>query len=294
MSLARTVVIRDKIYCGGGETNDYDDVYGVFCYNSSEDTWSSLPGCPVWWFGLGQVRGKLVTVGGRTKFDHQITNKVYEFDEMTQSWKRNLRIPPMTTARDSPAVLSHHAALVVAGGNTRHTRTTSVEVYQEKTSQWHTTEPLPFRWQDATSVLINSRWYLLGGAAEGEECSNRVMCANIDLLLRDRNTDTENSKNSSSVWQILPNTLYYGPTAATLGEVLLAVGGTTSTNVSNPQAAVYVYSPHSNAWLHISDLPTPRMQASTAVLSSTELLLIGGCNKGSHLNTVYKGILRTE
>ena len=294
MSLARTVVIGDKLYCGGGETNDYDDVYRVFCYNSSKDAWSSLPACPVWWFGLGRVRGKLVTVGGKTKFDHQVTNEVYEFNEATQSWMRNLKIPPMTTARDSPAVLSHHAALIVAGGRTLRSRTASVEVFQEETSQWYTTDPLPLRWQDATTVLINNRWYLLGGAAEEEECSNRVACANVDLLLQNavpsnRYATTEKGKKSSSAWEVLPNTMYYGPTAASLGGSLLAVGGTTSSNVSNPQVAVYVYSPYSSVWAHITDLPAPRMQASAAVLSSTELLLIGGCSKGSHLNTVYKG-----
>ena len=296
MSLARTVVIGDKLYCGGGATNGYDDLYRAFCYSSFEDTWNSLPACPIWRFGLGQVRGRLVTVGGRTKLDHQVTNKVYEFNEATQSWKQNPRIPPMTTARDSPTVLSYHAALIVAGGSTLHSRMASVEVFQEATSQWHTTDPLPFRWQNASSVLINNRWYLLGGAAEEEECSKRVVCADVDLLIQKAFPDAEKCKNSNSVWEVLRNTLRYGPTAATLGGFLLAVGGTTSTHVSNPQVAIYFYSPYSNEWMYLSYIPVPRMQASIAMLSSTELLLIGGRNKGSHLNTVYncKGLVWIE
>ena len=162
MSRAQTIVIRDRVYCGGSLPDDDDD-YRVFCYSPSQNTWNTLPDCDVCWFGLGQVRGKLVTVGGRKKSDRKVTNEVYEFDEVAHSWK--LSILPMPTARWAPAVLSHHSTLTVAGGSTRHGHTAVVEVFREETSQWHTTKPLPFRWGYASSLLISNRWYLLGGAA---------------------------------------------------------------------------------------------------------------------------------
>ena len=144
MYTVQTVVIRDRVYCGGGVADDDDDKYRVFCYSPSEDTWNTLPDHYVKWFGLGQVRGKLVTVGGRKKSDGKVTSEVYGFDDVTQSWKQS--IPPMPTARQSPAVLSHHSTLTVAGGSTGLTRTSVVEVFREDTSQWHTTEPFPFCW----------------------------------------------------------------------------------------------------------------------------------------------------
>ena len=296
MNTAQTVVIRDRVYCGGGFATDDDDNYRVFCYSPSEDTWNTLPDCNVKWFGLGRVRGKLFTVGGRKKSDGKVTNEMYEFDDVTQSWKQS--IPPMPTPRDSPAVLSHHSTLTVAGGHTGHTRTSVVEVFREDTSQWHTTEPLPFPWHDASSLLINNRWYLLGGAAEGESCSNRAVCAHVDLLLqkalpRDQASTARDSTNNSA-WEVLPNTPHYGPTAATFGASLLAVGGTTTNKRPfNPQAAVHVYSPCTNAWIHIRDLPAPRMLTATAMLSPTELLVISGWNNGRE-NSVYKGLLQIE
>ena len=113
METAQTVVIRDRVYYGGGFADDDDDQYRVFCYSLSEDTWNTLPDHYVKRFGLGRVRGKLVTVGGMKKSDGKVTNEVYEFDEVTQSWKQS--IPPMPTARQSLAVLSHHSTLTVAG-----------------------------------------------------------------------------------------------------------------------------------------------------------------------------------
>ena len=293
MDVAQTVVIRDKVYCGGDVATN-DDEYRVFCYSPSEDTWITLPPCPVRWFGLGQVRGKLVTVGGKKKSVYGSTNEVYEFDEVT--WKPS--IPPMPTARQSPTVLSHHSALIVAGGHTGYTRTPAVEVFREETSQWHTTEPLPSRWRSASSLLINNWWYLLGGAAEEECYSNQVVCAHVDQLFQktldhDRASTDKDSTNNPK-WQVLPNTPLYGPAAATFGTSLLAVGGsTTSQDPPNTQAKVYVHSPCTNSWIHISDLPSPLAWAATAMLSSTELLVIGG-RKNGRLNKVYKGLLQIE
>ena len=296
---AQTVVIRGRVYCGGGYADSDDDKQRVFCYSLSEDTWNTLPACDVCYFGLGQVRGKLVTVGGRKKCAGKVTNEVYEFDEVTHSWKQS--IPPMPTERYSPAVLSHHSTLTVAGGNSDivfSTRTAAVEVFREETSQWHTTEPLPFRWGNSSPLLINNRWYLLGGAAEEEDYSNRVVCADVDLLLQkalphdQASIDKDGTNNSA--WEVLLNTRHYAPATATFGASLLAVGGTTTSKKTKyGVVAVHVYSPCSNAWNHISNLPAPRVSAATAMLSPTELLVIGGWYKGSQ-SSVYKGLLRIE
>ena len=293
MSEAQTVVIGDRVYCGGGDADDDDAEYRVFCYSPSEDSWNTLPDCDVCYFGLGQVRGKLVTVGGVRKSDGAVTNEVYEFDEVTQSWKQS--IPPIPTARWSPAVLSHHSSLTVAGGCTGPTRTSVVEVFREETSQWHTTEPLPFRWRDASSVLINNRWYLLGGRADEEYYSNRAMCAHIDLLLLKAlphdQVSTDRDVPNTSAWEVLPYTPHYRSAVATFGASVLAVGGTTNAYPLDAEAAVHVYSPCTNEWFHISDLPAPRVMVATAMLSPTELLVIGGWGHGQE-NSVYKGLLR--
>ena len=59
----QTIVISGKVYCGGGVTGD-DNECIVHCYDPPQDKWTTLPPLPVRWFGLGQVNGKLVAVGG--------------------------------------------------------------------------------------------------------------------------------------------------------------------------------------------------------------------------------------
>ena len=63
----RIAIINSKVYCGGGITDDScrDDEHIVYCYDPLQDKWTTLPPLSVYYFGLGQVNGKLVVVGGR-------------------------------------------------------------------------------------------------------------------------------------------------------------------------------------------------------------------------------------
>ena len=109
MLYPQAVAIGEVVYIGGGETfNHGDDRYIIHKYHSAKDKWSTLPPAPVRLFGMGELNGKLVIVGGKTKQD-EVTKKVYilSFDKSYDS----MSIPPMTTARHSQlSLLSHHAS----------------------------------------------------------------------------------------------------------------------------------------------------------------------------------------
>ena len=57
---------------------------------------------------------------------------------------------------------------------------------------------------------------------------------------------------------------------------------------------VYMYSPSANSWVYISDLPAPRAATAAAVLSSTEILVMGGWCGDDRVNSVYKGTLQLK
>ena len=112
----KSTVINGRVYCGGGVTDDNNIEYIVYCYDPSQDKWTTLSPLSVRWFGLGQVHGKVVAVGGKKKYYNTESNAVYMYEELSQKWEQT--IPPMPTARNSPGVLSLQSALVVAGGST--------------------------------------------------------------------------------------------------------------------------------------------------------------------------------
>ena len=268
--------------------DDENDKYIVYCYDPSQDKWTTLPPLPVKWFGLGQINGKLVAVGGRKKSDRKVTNEVYTYDERLQKWKQT--IPPMPTARSSPGVLSLQSALVVAGGSSY---TAAVEIFKPDTSQWYRTDPLPTACQDISLVAIGNTCYALGGY-NGSHL-NQALYASVGDLLRNavpaNQTTHSGSSDTQSAWKTLPNTPTYMPTAAVLAGKLLAIGGEEMSGGGADKKEVYMYSPSTNSWIYISDLPAPLSTTTVAVMSPTEVLVIGGWNEGESVNTVYKGTL---
>ena len=293
----KTTVINGKVYCGGGDTDRADDDYIIYCYDPSQDTWTTLPPLPVRFFGLGQVNGKLVAVGGVKKSDGRNTNEVYTYDERSKKWKQT--IPPMPTARQSPGVLSLQSALVVAGG---YPYTDAVEIFKADTSQWYTTDPLPADCSLISLVAIGSTCYALGGY-KLPSCLNQALHASVDDLLHNavpaNQTTRSGSSDTQSAWKTLPNTPTYEPTAAVLAGHLLAVGGMDSEDDDDDyegayMTEVYTYSPSTNSWIYISDLPAPRCDAAVAVLSPSEILVIGGRCGYNRVNTVHNGILHLK
>ena len=64
MSGSQVVVMREKIYVGGGTTENVEDCKQVFQYDPSRNEWSRLPPHQVTVFAMAQFIGHLITVGG--------------------------------------------------------------------------------------------------------------------------------------------------------------------------------------------------------------------------------------
>ena len=298
------MVINGKVYCGGGVTGDNDDdgdaddsKYIIYRYDPSQDNWTTLPPLPVRRFGLGQVNGKIVAVGGLKKSDSRATNEVYTYDERSRKWKQT--ITPVPRARDSSGVMSLQSALVVAGGVTSLIGecTDAVEIFKADTSQWCRTDQLPTPCQDISTVVIGNTCYASGGFTFLSRL-NQAVHASVDDILRNavpvNQTTHSGSTDTLSAWKTLANTPTYEPAAAMLTGNLLAIGGKETSLGGADKKEVYIYSPSTNSWIYISDLPEPRSHTTVAVLSSTEILVVGGWCSGNRVSTTYKGTLQLK
>ena len=275
-----------------------DDDYVVYCYDLSQDNWTTLPPLPVRWFSLGQVNGKVVAIGGQKEGDYRTTNDVLTYDERSRKWKQTL--PPMATGRRSPGVLSLQSALVVAGGFTSIGEyTDAVEICKADTSQWYRTDRLPIGCTLVSLVIIGNTCHALGGYKHPLHL-NQVHYASVDDLLHNAvpadQTTRSGSRlsvhvNTQPAWKTLANTPTYQPAAAVLAGNLLAIGGNETSEGGADKKEVYMFSPSTNSWIYISDLPEPRSFTTVAVLSSTEILVIGGRYDSGRVNTVYKETL---
>ena len=268
----------------------------VYYYDPSQDKWTTLPPLPVKHFGLGQIKGMLVAIGGvkNSKSSSTKTNEVHTFDERSRKWKQT--IPPMPTVRGFPSVLSLQSALLVAGGYKPpcSTYTDTVEIFRSDTSQWYTTDPLPTACRDISLVAIGNICYALGGHEIQVANLNQALYASVDNLIRNAvpaNPTHSGSSDTQSAWKILPDTPNYHSSAGILADNLLAIGGDNTSTGGAAKKEIYTYSHSTNSWIYISDLPAPRSTTAVAVLSSTKVLVIGGWIDGVRVNSVYMGTL---
>ena len=272
-SRPQSVLIHHKVFVASRKLNSHD----VLCYDHKSDQWSVLPPCPEFYFGLGQLSGKLIAVGGCKSISifgvTGATGNLYTFNEDTRRWEKSSQ--PMPTPRALPIIVSYQSSIAVCGG---YGGEMAVEVFDSETSQWHTAAPLPVAHGDFMHVTIFKGTCYIGGGVE----NRNIMCAPLSSLFQSRSTtacDQQSSAQQQSVWNMLPDLPYKHAALTNTGEDLLALGGfLNDISYSN----IYVYHPSTKSWVmnNIANLPQV-CSASTAVsLPSGEIMLIGGGNFG--------------
>ena len=269
--------------------------YLIYCYDVSQDIWTTLPPLPVRWIGLGQINEKLVTVGGLAR--DELTNELYTYDKVSCTWKQTF--PPMPTARRTPGVLHIQSALLAVGGvEAGDLFTNTVEILKFDIMQWYQCKAaqIPVGCSCISLVAVGNTCYIIGGSygfRENTTFLNQALYASIDDLLDSTVAASESTSHSGMIWKSLPDTPRYVPTAAVLAGGLLAIGGGDQPRGGTDMKEVYMYSDTAKCWMYINDLPAPRSVMAIVALSATEILVIGGYNE-EDVNTVYKGTLQLE
>ena len=260
------------------------NIHDVLRYGTKSAQWSDLPSCPVEWFGLGQLSGKLVTVGGWDGRGAAV-NHVYTYVQETQQWEKS--IPPMPTPRRWPTVITFNSSIAVCGGLGVER---VVEVFNSEAAQWHTAAPLPVACAYMQHTIINDTCYLGGGKAPSSYRS--IMCASLPSLFQSSSPhEQQTSAQKQSVWTVLPDMPLYRSALANMGGTLLALGGRESTS-SPPSDTIHAYSASTKAWVKVASLPQACRGATAELLPSGEVMLIGGVDSiGKWSKAVYIGTL---
>ena len=278
--MPETLYLPQSIVIGGAVFVAACNSHDVLRYETRSGQWSVLPSCPVRRFGLGQLSGKLVTVGG---VDGRLAtvNHVYTYVQETQQWEKS--IPPMPTPRRLPTVITYNSSIAVCGGEGGER---VVEVFNSEAAQWHTAAPLPVACVYKQLTIINDTCYLGGG---GYSPTRSIMCASLPSLFQSSSPhEQQTSAQQQSVWTVLPDMPLYSSALANMGGTLLALGGFES--ASPPSNTIHAYSASTKAWVKVACLPQACSSATAELLPSGEVMLIGGYDsEGNSLRAVYIG-----
>ena len=296
MSGGQAVVIENILYYHGWTNTDIKSLYSICRYNIQNQKWlSAIEHTVVTAFGVGQVTGKLVTVGGNNKNSMMISNNMSFYNQHAGKWTSK---NPMPTARQQPTVISQPAYLIVAGGITSVTSkscyecTNIVEIFSSSTSQWRKVDSLPIACGFQSGGLSNGMVYLIGGKDETSRLQKTFIASLEQLLAETTKTSTPHSQEAStenSLWREATDTPAYDPSALVLLDVVLALGGATSADSPFRQKvrSIYAYSASINSWIHVGELPVPLSGACVVALSPIEFLIIGGTEDPSTYTNVY-------
>ena len=184
-------------------------------YDSSKDQWSKLPKLPHGGFSLVAVLHKkqLLAIGGLDD-SHNVSNKVFAWDEKSRKW--NTPYPSMPTARYHSSSISHGSAVIVAGGVTcslPQTMTGAVEVLYIKErdsrfskSSWSVIERLPHVTHEAVPLMIDDNLLVAVGCNNNDEGTCSIVTASLSELLQKGRKET--MTRSDRVWNKLPDMPY--------------------------------------------------------------------------------------
>ena len=276
----QAVWLGDNLYVGGGWILASNrDAARLYMYTPTTDTWSET-NTPVYYFALITYHSQLVLVGGREYVGEgsaePVTNKLWTLNGNDQ-WRETL--PPMTTKRHSASAVEFTDNIIVAGGQD-YDRSNIVEVYNGH--HWAKAQCLPKPDYNMKSTVLNGHWYLMGGWEQGKE----VYYASLDLLVA---SCQPSEKPLPSVWKRLPDFPHKRSSTAVFGNRLIAVGGGYPSLPTLPCSSIHAYSPHTQSWVRVGDMPIELRSTCTAVLPTGELMVIGGVSSAfMEESCVYK------
>lgn len=266
------VAVKDRcVYVGGGNATKIDNSRTVFKFDSQ--TWSRLPITPYYMFSLTVVKGQVTVVGGVTVVSSSMSNALASFNE-EESKKWAHRLPAMPTKRCATSATSTESYLVVVGGLAENNRSylATVEVLNLSTLVWSAAQslPRPVTFMSITNCSVSNRIYLMGGLTREGAIRTVFSCVIHDLV----NSTPGGSKRSTCIWEEMTEAPYFRSGCAAINGKLITASGLSGDNETT--TTVFAFDPTTKEWKALGEMAAARSSCSLAVLSDSEVMVVGG------------------
>ena len=318
MVFAQAITIGENVYFGSGTTTITESEtvrYKIYRYSSGRNKWTPITNCPVIGFGMVSFEGHLTLVGGAyegssdSEMPYSLTGDVYMYDDGCSKCEKSL--PSMPTARLLPTLVAYGSTIIACGGivldEKQDTSVSTVEIFSHLNSQWYCAEPLPFACTGMNCSIVQDHCYFLGGFTDTEfdHPTKSVFAVCLPKLVEDALVKKSSASSGTSengldqgggkIWQQFPDAPRYASSLTTIGQCLVAIGGSDE-NLEHKSGALHVFSPLTASWLRLDDIPVSCFACSVARLPKGELLLIGGMGHDEEdaLKTVFRGRISLE
>ena len=253
-------------------------------FNSSTRMWRNLPQCPYYYEGssIAVLRGLLTTIGGREDSLGIVAgNKLFSImNDEDQKWVEHF--PPMPTKRSHTATVTTKQHLIVAGGYSGSiTELDTVEMMDIQTLVWSTVASLLHPYSMTSATICGDHLYMLGGCERYSDHTKSVLTCSLTKLLQ-----SSSERPCDSVWHRITDVPVRQSTCAAVNGELVAVGGADA--VGKSTAAVHKYNPTTDSWDIISNMPIARSYCLVAVLTTNEMMVVGGFTANFYSSLIDK------
>ena len=258
---SQAVVVGRKVYIGGGSTEGGSNK--ILEYTIEGGQWREIE-TPVWAFGMAVVNDQVIITGGKDRGDSP-TNQVWVLDSPTNTWTQPF--PAMPAARWWSSAVGYKRWVLVVGGRGEK----CVEVLDTKSKQWYTGSPLPSDAPRPSLTVIQDTLYVVWRESA---VSVSIPMFISDAMSLSQTSDSTNEPRPTQ-WQSLPDTPTSHPAITSFHGYLLTVAAWDS-----PSSTISMYLPHTEQWMPVAQLPTPRDRCTCVVLpDNREMMVIGGLDE---------------
>ncbi len=272
-------VVNGKIFAIGGINGDGLPLNTNEEYNPQTDTWESMTPMPTSRSGFAIVVyfGKIYVIGGTVGNGFVGNNEVY--DPISNTWEPKASMP--TPRADLSASVINDKIYLIGGRKYSSTdpyfNETSVnEVYDPIKDSWSSSKPIPTAVSGYSSVVLDDKIYVMGGALRSIAFGNGPATASNQVFDAQTGNWTLSTK--------LPNVDCYGAAVATEGYMapteIYSVGGYFGGILSGQ---THAYNLENNTWTAGDSMPTARAYFSVAIVGDV-LYAIGGFDGTNWLN----------
>ena len=246
----------------------WTDSTHIFAFDSSTDTWTSLPDCPSQLTTLATVNGLLTTVGGKR------SNKLFSLTgaaaQGNHKWTKVF--PPMPTERHNVTAVTTDSALIVAGGEAygliQDTTLKTIEIMNIDTRQWSKAADLAQPMYRASATICGNHIYFLGGWETFTSHPLSVLKCSVSALIQ------STAAPQHGLWSEINDLSTTLSTCVTFHDHLLAIGGRESDVHST--AAVHLFDPVNHSWKVVGYMSSPRHMCFVVSLPDDRLMVAGG------------------
>ena len=270
MTTISTVTIQGRLYIGGGGGGG-NDIFKVMVYDTTSQSWSTLPPYIFYFFAMTAINNQLLLVGGYKP--DQVCKLLGVWEGGHEEWTHPY--PEMPTARASCSAVVYNGWLAVAGGwadMSSHGRLSCFEVLNIDSKQWYTGPSTPTPWSHMKTTMIGGLAYFMGGTCAHPSVIKDVYCIDMQTLIS-RINSKGSRKAEKGLWKVIPGLQLTRSTPLSIKESLLAFGGRCN---GKPVTTIHLYQPHSGEWMKVGDLLTPRRECACALTTDREIMVVGG------------------